>query len=148
MKVILLQDVKAVGKKGELANVSDGYARNYLLPRKLAKEANAQAMNEYQNAQASKEHKIQVEKETAQKQADFLQDKVVKMTAKAGQNGKIFGSITAKEVAAEMKRQFSVDVDKRKVNLVSEIKTFGTFIAEVKLYAGISASIRVEVNEA
>lgn len=148
MKVILLQDVKAVGKKGELANVSDGYARNYLLPRKLAKEANAQAMNEYQNAQASKEHKIQVEKETAQKQADFLQDRVVKMTAKAGQNGKIFGSITAKEVAAEMKRQFSVDVDKRKVNLVSEIKTFGTFIAEVKLYAGISASIRVEVNEA
>lgn len=148
MKVILLQDVKAVGKKGELANVSDGYARNYLLPRKLAKEANAQAMNEYQNAQASKEHKIQVEKETAQKQADFLQDRVVKMTAKAGQNGKIFGSITAKEVAAEMKRQFSVDVDKRKVNLVSEIKTFGTFIAEVRLYAGISASIRVEVNEA
>ena len=148
MKVILLQDVKAVGKKGELANVSDGYARNYLLPRKLAKEANAQAMNEYQNAQASKEHKIQVEKETAQKQADFLQDKVVKMTAKAGQSGKIFGSITAKEVAAEMKRQFSVDVDKRKVNLVSEIKTFGTFIAEVKLYAGFSASIRVDVNEA
>ncbi|WP_099204809.1 50S ribosomal protein L9 [Scatolibacter rhodanostii] len=148
MKVILLQDVRAMGKKGELVEVSDGYARNYLLPRKLAKEANAQAMNEYQNALASQEYKIKTETENAQKQADALTDKTVKIQAKAGQGGKLFGSVTAKEVAAEIKNQFNVDVDKRKVSLVSEIKTFGTFMVEVKLYAGITASVKVEVVEA
>ncbi len=148
MKVILLQDVKSVGKKGELTDVSDGYARNYLLPRKLAKEANAQAMNEYQNAVASQQHKIKVETETAEKQAKQLEDKTVKIQAKAGQAGKIFGSVTAKEVAAEIKKQFGIDVDKRKVNLVSDIKTFGTFVADVKLYAGITAAVKVEVTEA
>ena len=147
MKVILLQDVKGMGKKVELAEASDGYARNYLLPRKLAKEANAQAMNEYKNAVASQEFKVKTETENAKKTAALLDGKVVKIQAKAGQAGKLFGSVTAKEVAAELKKQFGVEVDKRKVNLVSEIKTFGTFMAEIKLYVGITANVKVEVTE-
>ena len=93
MKVVLLQDVKSIGKKGELVNVSDGYARNFLLPRKLAKEANAQAMNELKNAEAAKAYKVKTETEHAQKSADALSGKVVKIAARAGQGGKIFGSV-------------------------------------------------------
>lgn len=148
MKVILLQDVKSIGKKGEVANVSDGYARNYLLPRKLAKEANAQAMNEYNNAVAAQEYKIKTETENAQKLADSLKEKSVKISAKAGQGGRFFGSVTAKEVATELKKQLSIDVDKRKINLPVEIKAFGTFNAEVKLYAGITAEVKIVVSEA
>ena len=99
MKVVLLQDVKSIGKKGELCSVSDGYARNFLLPRKLAKEANAQAMNELKNAAAAKEYKIKTETEQAQKNAGALSGKTVKIFAKAGQGGKIFGSVTSREIA-------------------------------------------------
>ena len=102
MKVVLLQDVKSVGKKGELVNVSDGYGRNFLLPRKLAKEANAQAMNELKNAEAAKEFKIKTETEQANQNAEKLSGKTVKIYAKAGQGGKIFGSVTAKELAEEI----------------------------------------------
>ena len=109
MKVVLLEDIKGSGKKGDLINVSDGYARNYLFPRKLAKEANAQAMNELKNAEEAKAHKIQVEKENAQQIADKIQGKSVKLSAKAGQGGRLFGSITAKEIAEELKKQYHVD---------------------------------------
>ena len=102
MKVVLLQDVKSIGKKGELVNVSDGYARNFLLPRKLAKEANAQAMNELKNAEAAREYKIKTETENAQKSANALSGKTLKIYAKPGQGGKIFGSVTAKEIAEEL----------------------------------------------
>ena len=104
MKVILMQDVKSIGKKGELKEVSDGYARNFLLPRKLAKEANAQAMNEFKNAEAAKEYKVKVETEKAQENAKALSGKTVKISAKAGQNGKLFGSVTAKELAERFYR--------------------------------------------
>ena len=148
MKVILLQDVKSLGKKGELVEASDGYARNYLLPRKIAREANAQAMNEYKNAENSKNFKIATQKAQAEQQKKMLEGKKFVMTAKAGQGGRLFGSITAKQVAGEIKKQYNIVVDKRKVVLECDIKEFGTYKAEVKLYTGISANIDVQVTEA
>ncbi len=148
MKVILLQDVKSLGKKGELVNASDGYARNFLFPRNLAKEANAQAMNEYKNAEDSKNYKIATEKKAAQDCKAKLEGKTFEMKAKAGQGGRLFGSITAKQVAEEIKKQYNINVDKRKVVLESDIKEFGSYKAEVKLYTGIIANITVKVSEA
>lgn len=148
MKVILLQDVKSLGKKGELVEASDGYARNYLIPRKIAREANAQAMNEYKNAENSKNFKIATQKAQAEQQKKMLEGKKFVMTAKAGQGGRLFGSITAKQVAEEIKKQYNIVVDKRKVVLECDIKEFGTYKAEVKLYTGISANIDVQVTEA
>lgn len=147
MKVILLQDVKSLGKKGELVEASDGYARNYLLPRKIAREANAQAMNEYKNAENSKNFKIATQKAQAEQQKKMLEGKKFVMTAKAGQGGRLFGSITAKQVAEEIKKQYNISVDKRKVVLECDIKEFGTYSAEVKLYTGISAKIDIQVSE-
>ncbi len=147
MKVVLLQDVKSIGKKGELVNVSDGYARNFLLPRKLAKEANAQAMNELKNAEAAREYKLRTEKENAEKAAQELSGKTVKIRGKAGQGGKLFGSVTARELAEEIKRQLDVDVDKRKIVLENDIKAFGTYTFEVKLYAGVTATMHAVVTE-
>ena len=147
MKVVLLQDVKSIGKKGELVNVSDGYARNFLLPRKLANEANAQAMNEPKNAEAAREYKIKTETENAQKNAGALSGKTLKIYAKPGQAGRIFGSVTAKEIAEEIKKQFGIEVDKRKVVLPMDIKAFGTYNFDVKFYGGITASMSVAVCE-
>ena len=129
MKVILMQDVKSLGKKGELVEVSDGYARNYLLPRKLAKQANAQAMNEYKNAENSKNYKIATQKAQAESDKKRLEGQVFEMKAKAGQGGRLFGSITAKQIAEEIKKQYNIVVDKRKVVLETDIKEFGTYIA-------------------
>lgn len=147
MKVVLLADVKGSGKKGELVNVSDGYARNFLFPKKLAKEANAQAMNELKNAEEAKAYKIKTETEAAQKAAAILEGKTVKMTAKAGQGGRLFGSVTAKEIAEALKEQFKVDIDKRKIVVDGDIKAFGSYVCEIKLYAGISAKMFVMVGE-
>ncbi|MBQ6387478.1 MAG: 50S ribosomal protein L9 [Ruminococcus sp.] len=147
MKVILLQDVKSLGKKGELAEVSEGYGRNYLLPKKLAKEANSQAMNEYKNAENSKNFKIATAKAQAETDKKKLEGKLFKMTAN-GNNGKLFGSITSKQIAEEIKKQYGISVDKRKVVLDRDIKEFGTYKAEVKLFTGISAMIDVQVSEA
>ncbi len=146
MKVVLLEDVKGSGKKGELVNVSDGYARNFLFPRKLAKEANAQAMNELKNAQAAAEHRVQVEKDNANEAKAKLDGKSVKITAKAGQGGKLFGSVTSKEIAEAIRAQYQVTIDKRRIES-ADIKAFGTFTCEIKLYTGISAKIFVVVGE-
>ena len=148
MKVVLLADVKGVGKKGELINAAEGYARNFLLPRKLAKEANAQVMNELKNAEASKAFKIKTETEEAQKSAAALEGKIVRITAKSGTGGRLFGSVTAKEIAQEIKKQFNVEIDKRKINLSGDIKAFGTYQFEIKLYTGIAAKMSVSVTEA
>lgn len=147
MKVILLQDVKGTGKKGELVDVSDGYARNFLLPKKAAKKATAQAMSELKNAEESKAFKIEEEKKSANASKVVLESKVLNIKAKAGQNGKLFGSVTAKEISAELKKQFSITIDKRKITLDSDIKTFGTYKAQVKLYTGIIATVNVVVSE-
>lgn len=146
MKVILKQDVKGLGKKGELVNASDGYVRNFLLPRGLAIEANAQAMNELKNREASEKHRIEVETANAKAAAEKLSGKVLKLTAKAGQNGRLFGSITAKEICEQIKKEYSVNVDKRKI-VVEDIKAYGTYPIEVKLYQGVSAKLSVMVGE-
>lgn len=147
MKVILLADVKGSGKKGELIEVSDGYARNFLLPRKLAKEANAQAMNEFRNAEQSKQYKLEVQKAQAQETADKLNSVIVKIEASAGKGGKLFGSVTSKEIAEEIKKQFNADIDKRKISLDTDIKAFGTYNCEIKLFTGISTKLKIQVVE-
>ena len=147
MKVIINQDVKGLGKKGELVNTSDGYARNFLFPRKLAAEANSQAMTELQNRENSKKHRIAVETQEAKDAAAKIEGKIIKVTAKAGQGGRLFGSVTSKEIAAEMKNQFGIDIDRRKIT-VNDIKAFGTYPATVKLYQGVTAEFKVAVSEA
>ncbi len=146
MKVVLLQDVKGLGKKGELVTASDGYVRNFLFPKNLAKEANAQAMNELKNAQQSKQFKIDTAIAAANEAKAKLEGSTFVMNAKAGQNGKLFGSITAKEISAEIKKQKGIDVDKRKITLSSDIKTCGVYDVEVKLYTSITAKVKVEVK--
>ncbi len=147
MKVILTQDVKGLGKKGELVNTSDGYARNFLFPRNLATEANSQAMTELKNREDSKKHKIAVETQEAKDSASKINGKVIKVTAKAGQGGRLFGSVTSKEIAVAMKSQFGIDIDRRKIT-VDDIKAFGTYPASVKLYQGVTAEFSVMVSEA
>lgn len=146
MKVVLLKDVKSHGKKGELVTVSDGYARNFLFPKGLAKEANAQAMNELKNAEQSKQFKIDTQIALANKAKAELEGSTFVINAKAGASGKLFGSITAKEISAEIKKQKGIDVDKRKITLSSDIKTCGVYDVEVKLYTSIIANIKVEVK--
>lgn len=146
MEVILNQDVKSLGKKGEKVTVAEGYARNFLFPRKLAVEVSAQSITELKNREASNQHKIDTEIANAKAAASKLGGKELKIVAKAGANGKLFGSVTSKEVALEIKKQLGVEVDKRKV-VMADIKSFGTAEAEVKLYQGISAKITVVVGE-
>ncbi len=146
MKVVLKQDVKGQGKKGQLVNVSDGYARNFLLPRGLAIEADAQAMNDLKNKEEAARFHVEQDKKNASDTAKVLEGKTLKMTAKAGQGGRLFGSVTTKEVAEALKNQFQVEVDKRKIAM-ADIKAFGSYEAEIKLYQGISAKITVMVSE-
>ncbi|MBR5773611.1 MAG: 50S ribosomal protein L9 [Clostridia bacterium] len=146
MKVILKEDVKSIGKKGTLVNVSDGYARNFLLPKGLAIEATAGALGEMKSKQDSDRYRLEQELILAKENAAKLNGKTVKITAKAGQNGKLFGSVTAKEIAEGIKAQFSIAVDKRKIE-VADIKTFGTYEAEVKFPQGVTAKILVQVGE-
>ncbi len=146
MKVILKADVKGLGKKGELVNSSDGYARNFLFPRNLAVEADAQNMTELKNAEASKQFKFETEKAAAQAACDKINGQTIKLTAKSGKGGKLFGSVTAKEIAQKIKAEYAIDVDKRKIT-VGEIKAFGTYNATVKVFNGIQAEIKVAVTE-
>ena len=146
MEVILKADVKGLGKKGEKVKASDGYARNFLFPKNLAVEANAQAMTEYKNSEASKQHKLEVEIANANEAKAKLDSKTVKLKAKAGQNGKLFGSVTAKDVAAKIKEEMNIDIDKRKISM-TDIKAFGTVKAEVMVYQGVVATISVQVPE-
>ena len=146
MDVILKADVKGLGKKGEKVKASDGYARNFLFPKGLAVEANAQSLTELRNREQSNQHKIDVEISAANDSKAKLQGKVIKITAKAGNNGKLFGSVTSKEVAAEITKQFAVKVDKRKISM-DDIKSFGSYKIEVKLYTNIVAEMTVMVGE-
>lgn len=147
MKVILQQDVQGSGKKGDLVNVSDGYAKNFLIKKGLAVAATPQALNDMKTQQAAKDHRLKVETDTAQNLANSINEKTIKIMAKAGVGGKLFGSVTSKEVADELKKQLKVDVDRRKIALDEDIKAFGTYTAEVKLYTGISAKVYVMVGE-
>ena len=146
MKVILKQDVKGQGKKGELVNVSDGYARNFLFPRGLAVEADAQAMNDLKNREEAAKYRDDREKKSAQAAAGLLTGKTLKLTAKAGQGGRLFGSVTTKEVAEELKKQFGLDIEKRKIAM-ADIKAYGSYEAEIKFSHGITAKLTVIVSE-
>ena len=147
MKVIFKADVKGSGKKGELKNVSDGYARNFLLPKGLAVEATPQALNDYNNKNEAIAHHTAVEVQTARENAAALSGKTLKLTAKCGANGRLFGAVTSKEIAALIKEQFKMDIDKRKIS-APDIKELGSYEIEVKLHQGISAKMTVTVSEA
>ena len=147
MKVIFLKDVKGSGKKGEIKNVADGYARNMLLPKDLAVEATPENLNKLQGQQASAQHKVDVDIQNAKETAAKLKEQKVIITAKAGSNGKLFGSVTAGNVADAIEKQFGVKIDKKKIVLSTDIKNFGSYTANIKLYNGISEKIDVEVTE-
>lgn len=148
MKVILQQDVKGQGKKGEIVQVSDGYARNYLFPRKLAVEATTDALNAIKlHDQAIRDAEAR-EKKKMEELAKDLENKVTRVAAKAGANGKLFGSVTSKEIADELKKQYGVDIDKRKIQLEEPIKHYGSFELTAKLGYDVVATVRIQVTEA
>lgn len=145
MKVILLQDVKALGKKGEVVNVSDGHARNFLFPKKLAQEANDTNMHILNKKNEADRKKKTAEIEAAQKLSNELKDKEIKIEAKAGDNGKLFGAITSKDISQEMEKQLGVSIDKKKI-VMNTIKTVGTYEAEIKIYPEISTKIKIIIK--
>lgn len=147
MKVILIKDVKGSGKKGDVLNVADGYARNYLIGKGFAVEATQKNLNDLQGKKSSEQHKIDVEIADNKAIVDKIKDKEIVIRAKAGQGGKLFGAVTAAAVSDELKKQFGVDVDKKKINLSSDIKTFGDFSAAVKLTHGVGCEIKIKVVE-
>ena len=146
MKVLLLEDVKAQGKKGEVVNVSDGYARNFLLPKKLAVIADNAVMNEIRTKDEAKKFREAEEKKAAQENAVKLQSVVVKLYATAGADGKFFGAISSKEIADELKKVSGIDVDKRKI-LTESIKAFGTYAIDVKLHPEVMGKINLVVAQ-
>ena len=148
MKVILLQDVKAQGKKGEMITVSDGYARNFMLPRKLAVEATVDAVNSKKNADEAAAYHAAEDKKAAIALRDSLADKPVKIRAKAGSNGRLFGSVTTKEVSEALKAQYKIDLPKTRLELAEPIKAFGTYQVKAKLYTEVVGTVIVKVEEA
>lgn len=145
MKVILLDNIKGVGKKDEVINASDGYARNYLLPKKLAVEANAQNMAKLNNKKEAAIYKKDLEKQNAVQLAKKLKGIMLKIKVKAGENGKIFGGVTSKEISDNLKSQYNFDIDKKKIELKETIKTLGEFNVPIKLFEGVMADLKVEV---
>lgn len=148
MKVIFLQDVKGSGKKGEIKTVADGYARNMLLPKGYAVEANSQNLSKLAGQQSSAQHKIDLEIQAAKEAAAKIKDKKITIAAKAGSNDRLFGSVTSAHVADAINDQLGAKVDKKKIVLSTDIKNFGSYTAVVKLYNGISEKIDVEVIKA
>ena len=145
--MILKQDVKVQGKKDQMVNVSDGYARNFLLPKGLAIPADAKTINEMKNKEAAAQHKIEVEKQAARDTAAKMAAVTVKLKADAGTDGRIYGSVTSKDIAEGMEKQHGIAVDKRKIVLNDPIKAFGTYVLDVKLYPEISGKITVVVSD-
>ena len=146
MKVILCADVKGQGKKDQIVEVSDGYARNFLFPKKLAVPADSKAVNEIKNKESSKQHKIDVERTEAKELAKRLEDIVVVFEYAAGPDKKLYGSVTAKDISEELNKKYGIDIDKRKITLATPIKSFGDFTADVKLYTDVSGKINVRVT--
>ncbi len=146
MKVILCADVKGQGKKDQIVDVSDGYARNFLFPKKLAIPADAKGINEAKNKEASKQHKIDVERQNAKDIAAKLENIKVVFEYAAGPDKKLYGSVTAKDIADALQKNHNIIIDKRKISLASPIKSFGTFKADVKLYTDVAGKINIEVT--
>ncbi len=148
MKVILLEDVKSVGKKGELVNTSDGYAKNFLFPKKLAVEATKSNLNDFELKQKAEAKRKKEEFEQAQAMAKELENKIVTVKVKTGENGKLFGSVTNKEVAEEIVKQTGLEIDKKKVSIGDPIKMVGERTAVIKLHPKVSAEIAIKIVEA
>ena len=144
MKVILKADIKGVGKKDEVINASDGYARNFLFPKNLAVEANAENMSKLK-AKNSNAYKKSQEKEEAKKIAEKLSKILLKIPVKAGENGKIFGGVSAKEVSDLLKEEYKIEVDKKKIELKETIKTLGVRTLTIKLYEGVIGNLKIDV---
>lgn len=147
MKVILLKDVKGTGKKGELKEVSDGYARNFLIPKGVAKEATATSMNDFKQQQASETYRKEKAEEIAMELDKKLRTLSVTIYSKAGDGGKLFGSITSKDVADRLKKEHAIDIDKRKIVLEEPLKTLGSHPVPIKLHPNVSSEIRVDVKQ-
>jgi large subunit ribosomal protein L9 len=147
MKVVLLADVKGQGKKGQVVNVSDGYARNFLFPKNLAVQADNKVMNEIKGKEEARLRQIELEKQAARDTAEKLKTISVKIKAQAGSDGRIYGTVTSKEIAEQLKAQFGIEIDRRKITLTDPIKAFGTYMPEVKLYPEITGKITVVVTD-
>ena len=145
MKVILLQDIKGTGKKDQIMEVSDGFARNYLLPRKLAREATSEALNSIEKSKSAQKHRDDVKKQEAEAKAHELKGKVVVVNARGGEGGRLYGSITAQEIGEALKAQHGVDIDKRKIELDEPVRTAGQTLFTVKLAAGVSTRMLLNV---
>lgn len=145
MKVILLDNIKGVGKKDQIINASDGYARNFLFPKKLAVEANNENLAKLKSQNESKAFKKETEKNEASQIAEKINKITLKITVKAGENGKIFGGVTSKEIAESLKKEYNIEIDKKKVVLSETIKNIGTFTVEIKLYEGIIAKLKLNI---
>lgn len=144
MKVILLDNIKGVGKKDEIINASDGYARNFLFPKKLAVEANNENISKLKAKKQSEQYKKDVNKENAEKIAKKLDDITLTIKVKAGENGKIFGGVTSKEISEELKKQYKIDIDKKKIILNENIKNLGSFDISMKLFEGVTGKLKVK----
>lgn len=147
MKVLLLADVKGQGKKDQIVEVSDGYARNFLFPKKLAVVADAKVMSEAKSKEESKQFKLKEEKAAAKALAEKIGTLTVKITAPAGSDSRLYGSVTTKDIAEALLKQHKIDIDKRKMTLNENIKTYGTYNVDVKVYPEISATLKVTVTE-
>ena len=145
MKVILTHDIKGVGKKDEIINANDGYARNFLFPKKMAVEANKQNMSLLQGRKDSANFKKEQDKEKANELKDKISKIMLTIKVKSGENGKIFGSITSKEISTELKKQHNIEIDKKKIMLKEAIKEQGTFTIEIKLYEGIIGKLKINI---
>ena len=148
MKVILLEDVKALGKKGEIVNVSDGYARNCILPKKLGLEATSKNLNDLKLKKANDAKVAQEQLEEAQALGKKIEAGKVELAIKVGEGGRAFGSVSSKEIAVAVKEQMGYDIDKKKIQLKDAIKTLGTHTAPVKLHPKVTADLKVIVTEA
>ena len=147
MKVILLQDVKSLGKEGEIVNVNDGYARNFIIPKKLGVEANNKNLNDLKLKKSNEEKIAKENKEAAEKLAGELKAGQILLKIKVGEGGKAFGSVSAKEIAAAVKEQMGLDVDKKKIQLKETLKTLGTHNVPIKLHPEVTAELKVEIKE-
>ena len=147
MKVILLEDVKGKGKKDQVLDVSDGYARNYLFAKKLAVEADTKALNELKNREAARQYKYDVEKSAAEELAKQLEAVTLVLRHEAGKDNKLYGAITTKEIVQQLKQEYSIEVDKKKLSLDTPIKAFGTYKIKAKLFTGVLATITVQIVE-
>lgn len=147
MKVMLLADVKGQGKKNQIVNVSDGYARNFLFPKQLAVAADAKILNDVKNKEEAKKYHEEMERKACLATKERFEGLVVKIYATAGADGKFFGSVTSKEIAENLKSQFDIDIDKRKINLSDPLKAFGTYTVDVKLYPEIIGKLNVLIAQ-